>query len=70
MWKHSTTGKSLFEVLYRFNPLYLVDLALETKVPIVAEHLQLIHTTQEEATASLQMAAQYTKHWDVYQNLL
>ncbi|ETW76129.1 hypothetical protein HETIRDRAFT_53716 [Heterobasidion irregulare TC 32-1] len=43
MRKYSTIGKSLFEVLYGFNPLYSVNSALETKVPIVAEHLQLIH---------------------------
>lgn len=51
--KHSATGKSPFEVLYGFNPPYLVDSALETKVPAVTEHLQLIKEVQEEAAASL-----------------
>ena len=63
--KHSTTGKSLFEVLYGFNPPYLVDLALETKVPVVTEQLQLIKEAQEEAVASLQIVAQQAKDWDL-----
>ena len=41
-WKHSATGRSLFKVLYRFNPPYSANSALETKVPAVAEHIQMI----------------------------
>ena len=41
-WKHSTTGKSPFEILYGFNPPYSADTALETKVPTVAERIRMI----------------------------
>ncbi|ETW75353.1 hypothetical protein HETIRDRAFT_247951, partial [Heterobasidion irregulare TC 32-1] len=49
MQKHSTTGKSFFEVLYGFNPLYSADTALETKVPVVAECIRMIAEVQKEA---------------------
>ena len=51
--KHSATGKSPFEVLYGFNPPYLANLALETKVPTVVEHIQMIRAVQKEAASSL-----------------
>ena len=64
--KHSTTSKSPFEVLYGFNLPYLVDSALEAKVPAVTKHLQLIKEAQEEAAASLQIAAQCAKDRDLH----
>ena len=69
-WKHSATGRSLFKVLYRYNPPYSADSALETKVPAVAEHIQIIQEVQEDTTASLRIAAQHTKDWDLNQKLL
>ena len=67
--KHSTTGKLLFEILYGFNPPYSADTALETKVPAVAECIWIITEVQEEAAASLQMAAQHAKDWDLNKKL-
>ena len=67
--KHSTIGKSPFKVLYGFNLPYLVDSALETKVPVVTECLQLIKEAQEEAAASLQIAVQHAKDQDLHRKL-
>ena len=40
--KHSAIGRSPFEILYRFNPPYSANSALETKVPAITEHIQII----------------------------
>ena len=42
MQKHSATGRSPFKILYSFNPPYLADSALETKVPAIAECIWII----------------------------
>ena len=70
MWKHSATGRSPFKVLYGYNPPYSADSALDTKVPAVAEHIQIIQEVQEDTTASLQIVAQHTKDRDLNQKLL
>lgn len=67
--RHSATGKLPFEILYGFNPPYSVDSALETKVPTVTECLQLIKEVQEDAAASLQIAAQHAKDRDRHRKL-
>ena len=70
MRKHSATGRSPFEVLYGFNPPYLADSALETKVPAIAERIRAIREVQEDTVASLQIAAQHAKDRDLHQRLL
>ena len=65
MRKHSATGRSLFEVLYGYNPPYSADSALETKVPAIAERIRAIREVQEDAAASLQIAAQHAKDRDL-----
>ena len=67
--KHSATRRSPFKVLYGFNPPYSANSALETKVPAIAERIRAIREVQEDAAASLQIAAQHAKDQDLNQKL-
>ena len=60
--QHCATGKSPFEVWYRFQPVFLPPVNFATKIPAEEDHLCTLDQIHTEVTAVLKVAAEVMKH--------
>ena len=58
---HSATGKSPFEVWYRYRPKFIPPAKFTTVIPTVEEQLHSLDQIRSEVTATLKVAAEIMK---------